>query len=191
MRRLRTFISETEANACAMFLRSHGIAAGVLGQHAANLFPRNRRIGYRIELMLLMDSQWERAQELLAEYDANPIELESAWEEQTEPDLSKLDESITHADCQRCGEPFPLDGSVGHCPGCQAELDIVECIIETHGPEALVDCYPSSHSAFDAAMLDLPCVHCEQTLKGLPPRGKCPRCGKVYDKEAMLRKLGC
>ncbi|MCC5787947.1 MAG: hypothetical protein JJU33_14735 [Phycisphaerales bacterium] len=83
----------------------------------------------------------ELAELLLEDFYADPPEFEDGWEEQAEPDLSMLDPSLA-PQCPACGVTLPLDAGARVCRGCRTPVDVIELLVERHGPEVLERCYP-------------------------------------------------
>jgi len=171
-----------------MWLRRHGVAAAVVGHHIQHLipFPTVTPFATGLDLLLLIPAQRAEAERLLAEMAEHPPE--PGWERAALPDLASLDPERYAVDCPDCDASLPLDDpALDHCPTCGRAIDLLERIVEVHGPEALVECYADPDGedppvAFDPALLEIPCPGCRESLAGLPQTGRCPHCGQLFDK---------
>lgn len=202
IRRCSTLI---EAQAVARHLLEHGVLAVV--QHTllrrGELFPGMGSISvfgpsdpgeFTVQVRRPFDEELIGA--LLAVFDAEPVELDDAWESEiVEPDLSRLDPSLAPA-CPGCGAVLPLDRPVDACPACSFDVDVPELIAAQHGPAALADCYPEADDGLELGGLErglgalpLGCTSCGYPLGGLPGEGTCPECGASYGKIAIVRLL--
>jgi hypothetical protein len=140
----------------------------------------------------------EHARALLDEFDATPRPDDADWAHETEPDLSRLPPGLT-VPCVGCKHDLrplvpasPADEI--RCPACGVVNDPVRQVIQRHGPEALIDCYPDDEPedpewTQEAVIrrLHLPCPHCRCPLHALPLTGECPACRKSYSKPAIVR----
>ncbi|MGP1346085.1 MAG: hypothetical protein ACTS3F_05375 [Phycisphaerales bacterium] len=140
---LRRYESGVDAEHAAMFLREHGIAAGVYGHGTAFARTRSGLPRPAVDLVLHDRSQREEAERLLGVLDASPIELQDDWERCAEPDIAGLDLSGVPITCPACEAPLELDVNIVECAGCGLLIDAVERIIEQHGPDALADAMPA------------------------------------------------
>lgn len=179
------YSSEFVAQAAAEFLRSEGVAAEVVGGMLAEA-PSSRSPGLSgFEVVLLHPAERSRATLLLEEFHLQGPASLADWEDQTLPDLSRLDPALAPP-CAACGTLLPLDPHLDQCPACEAPADVLEQLLRVHGPEALALC-------FDADDPD-----------GAPPgaahgRGpaaalSCPSCGSALESKAGMqtcRSCGC
>ncbi len=193
MVRLRRFRSSLHAEQAARFLRQGGGVCAVVGHHAHEVIGIPGLHGTGYDLVLLARSQRSAAETLLEEFGDTELELEPGWEE-VEPDLTKLDPELALPDCPRCAEPLPLDAALETCPSCGVPVDVVDRIVERHGPEALEPCYEVDEEEFvsglEAGTIDLPCASCGYPLGGLGATGRCPECGSLFDKRDIFDRLG-
>lgn len=146
MHRLRRFISLVEANAAALYLREHGVETTVVGHHTADVqfaYQSVRRAtGGAYELMLINPAQRADAELILESFDTEPVELAAGWEAVAERiDLARLDPETLAIACAACSAPLPLDDAVEACPACAEPVDILQRLLDTHGPEALADAW--------------------------------------------------
>lgn len=133
-----------------------------------------------------------RAKDLIRHFDLLEPQYQESLESQAEPDLSKLPRALLPP-CPSCGRPLPPDASVHACPGCGVAVNVVELIVELHGPEALGACFPVEPDADTGDLTDeqlerveLACTHCKYSLAGLENTGVCPECGGAYDKRTLV-----
>lgn len=108
-----------------------------------------------------------------------PIEMdEDAWV----PDLSTLDPDAFGVDCPHCTMPLPMDAAAENCPSCGGAVDVVEIILQKHGPEALMHAEAESEPREVATAIgwDEACVSCKASLRGQAFSGRCPGCGSLY-----------
>lgn len=178
-----------------MWLRHHGIAASVVGHHIHDIipFPTVAPFATGLDLLLLIPEQRAEAERLLDDMQTNPPD--PGWEPDATPDVSALDTERFPVTCTSCHQHLPVDDpALPSCPACRAPVDLVERIVELHGPEALVDCYPpvegdeEASVSFDPAMLEIPCPGCGESLAGLPQVGRCRACGQLFDKADLFEK---
>lgn len=178
-----SYRSSVVAHQAAEWLIQHGIAARVVGGTDA-LSGASGAFGVIVERHIE-----PAAKELLLEWERLPPLKPEEWEASSLPDLCLLDPSIK-APCPACGVPLPLDAAVRQCPRCTAPVDVVEIIVNCHGPEALDACFADDPAAVDdelLAQMDLRCPGCEYSLKGLAHTGVCPECGRRYSKHQLIR----
>ncbi|MCC6970728.1 MAG: hypothetical protein IT434_10955 [Phycisphaerales bacterium] len=139
------------------------------------------------EIVILNDDDTSRALSAAAEC---VLGLASQAAEEAEIDLSKLSPALRVAcpACERELDPrLAVEGTIA-C-ACGARHDIVELIVNQHGPEALEGCTTTREAADDAPTLmhaTVKCIHCGYELEGLARRGICPECGKPYDKAVCV-----
>ena len=175
------YTSEFVAQAAAEFLRSEGVAAEVVGGMLAEA-PSSRSPGLSgFEVVLLLPAERSRATLLLEEFHLQGPASLADWEDQTLPDLSRLDPALAPP-CDACGTPLPLDPLLDQCPACQAPADVLEQLLRAHGPEALALC-------FDGDEPDAPSSGAAQ------PRGPhaplaCPSCGAALHSKAGMQTCG-
>jgi len=133
-----------EANAAALHLRRHDVPATVVGHHDFDV-----SMGYQVlqkiaggpyELMLIDPEQQVDAERILESFEAEPVELAPDWERVAKHlDLSLLDPEACAITCPACGGDLPLDNQITACPDCAAPVDIIQRLVDTHGPDALAD----------------------------------------------------
>ena len=183
MIRLRRFTSRLHAEHAAIFLRNHGVSAVVVGDYVNQLFggPLSPRM-LQVELMLLDANKRDEAEHLLEEFEAEPIELDPDWEEQALPELAGLDLSAYDLTCPSCGYDLAGLDPVGCCPECSAEYDAAGLIVARHGPEALASLFASAPEP--TPIKRYTCPECRRDLSSFPARGRCPECGRLFDKES-------
>jgi len=170
------------------FLRAQGVACTVAGGLLDSAGPFSGVFKAQYSIVVLDRSSLTRARELTAEYLATLPDLDESWEADSEPDLSLLHPSLLPR-CPACSYALlalPADSS---CPACHKPMDLLALVLAEHGPEALIECYePRERSPDDEEALramDLPCPGCRYSLRGLDPRGRCPECGRPYDKSMV------
>lgn len=182
MIRLRRYASRLHAEHAAMFLRERGIAATVVGDFVNLMFggPMAPRM-LQVELMLLDPERRDEAEALLSEFETEPIELDPGWEEQAFNELAGADLSAFDLTCPSC--LFDLAGlePAGVCPECGGEYDAATIIVARHGPEALAAIFEQTPAP--APVRRFACRDCRTDITALPTRGRCPDCGRLFDKD--------
>lgn len=174
-----------------MELRNHGILARVLG----HLDPLAGISPYRCEItpysVVIADKNDEvDTYAILETLTGVRDDDDGTWEEQAQPDLSRLDPALAPA-CPGCGQLLALTQTADHCPRCACAVDLVELVVASHGPDVLARCYACGDPSDDlpAILLDqapVSCPKCRYGLRGLDPVGACPACGEPYDKAALI-----
>lgn len=151
------------------------------------------------DVMLCYGVQYDEARAVLAQTDDSPGHAaksggstdqdadheDGGWQ----PDLTQLGPDKAPL-CPACGVRLPLDAGLGSCPACRSAVDVVDLIVQRHGPEALDGCYPREESSVESAMIErmmLLCPTCRYSLDGMPRVGTCPECGEGFDKVAIVR----
>lgn len=191
MERVRRFADELRAEQAAAYLRAHGVAAEVVGHHTQRLLGmgqiRNPWMGFDV---VVQREGREQAELLLEEMERSTPQFEEGWEDEaSRVDLSMLDESLHGVSCPECGEGLALDAALEACPVCGVEVDVVELVVQAHGPEALDAKSASVGSAARRETRDrVACGECGSDLSGLPVRGRCPGCGALFDKQELHRR---
>lgn len=181
MIRLRRFASRLQAEHAAMFLRRHDINAVVVGDYVEAILGTASPKMLQVELMLLDEDRKDEAESLLEEFDAEPIELEPDWEQETQPELTGLDLSAFDLTCASCGYDLRNLDSTDVCPECGGEYDFLGMIVSRHGPEALEALYAEvSVLRWEKRTR---CRECGEDITALPTRGRCAACGRLFDKE--------
>ncbi len=135
-----------EANSASLYLREHGVRATVVGHHVLDV-----SMGYQVlqknsggpyELMLIDPAQRADAELILDSFDTEPVELDADWEAIAERiDLARLDPDALAIVCAACSASLPLDDAVEACPTCAEPVDILQRLLDTHGPDALADAW--------------------------------------------------
>ena len=194
MIRVRRYNDPFVAEQAAQWLRSHGVPAEVVGHHVQNALPVTGLKFTQLDILVPLKEQKDEALRLLDEFERTPATLDEDWESQSTPDLSALDPSVFDAPCPSCAAPLPLDAALRVWPACAAPGDVGGARVARHGPGARAAGYASDPTtdagarAIDVVAYAGPCEPCGATLAGLPVRGRCPRCGALYDKDDMLRR---
>lgn len=140
------YSSAVTAQAVAAYLRDNGVAAQVVGDLLAEA-PNHRAMSMSaLDVVVASSALVGRAKELVAEFHAQPATLDEDWEDQTRPDLSRLPASLAPA-CPACEVMLPMDEHLSACPACGASVDVVELVIDRHGPEAVAPCFDAPEGA--------------------------------------------
>lgn len=202
---VRRFQKVFEAESMASSLREQGINCAVVGHHtqAAIGMEGGKLPWFGYDLVVLRIEDVQPAEQLIQELEGELIEPEEGWEDDARPDLSALEGTGIAVSCAACEHELPLDATIEKCPTCSEPVDVVDRLVEEHGPEVLDACYgiesnaPNTGSAvsaqtasrrdYDPAMVRLPCSVCGEPIgEGLT--GRCPNCGTLFDKRDMLRR---
>ena len=191
MRIVARYASPLLAEAAAEFLRQSSIAARSMGRLGGDGIMGTTGGGV-FEVAVLVNEQASPARELLQRFNESKPELDPDWEQTTEPDLTKLDPRHRPV-CPTCGRLIAVRPDLSACPSCSAPADLLELIVEQHGPDALAPCYTDQaqdlpDDLIESAPLSCPTCHCP--LDGLEPEGICPECGAAYSKPDLLRGRG-
>jgi Zn finger protein HypA/HybF involved in hydrogenase expression len=183
MRTVTRYRDPITARQAASYLIAHGIVAQAVGVTD----PFNPGADVEIADASLL----EAARGLLEKFDLLKPEYLQPLEDQAVPDLTRLPSALAPT-CPKCAAGLPLNAMIIHCPGCGLAVNVVDRIVELHGPEAIATCYPTdpdaNHDLTDQQVseMDLRCRCCQYSLSGLPVRGRCPECGRGYSKRDML-----
>ena len=201
MHLVRRYQKVFEAESMAAALREQGINCAVVGHHTqATIGVEGGRLpwfGY--DLVVLHKEDVGNANRMIDELQAEMVEPDEGWEDASRPDLTALVGTGVDVACASCGVQLPLDAALELCPACAEPVDVVELLVEKHGPEILDACYgiePVQHTPgvngkgrpepnYDPALVRLPCASCG-TMLGEGISGRCPSCGTLYDKRDML-----
>lgn len=199
------YSSTVTAQAVAAYLRDNGVAAQVVGDLLAEA-PNHRSMSMSaLDVVIASNAMLGRAKELVAEFHAQPATLEDDWEDQTRPDLSRLPASLAPA-CPACDVTLPMDEHLSACPACGAGVDVVELVIDRHGPEAVAPCFDAPDGPEPASVAHIEpapalvgtggagarerganegppgiCRACGAALHASVVRGRCASCGTLYD----------
>lgn len=167
------------------FLRASGIPSTVSGGLLESVGPIVGAFKGQYTVVVLRRESFQRAKELVAAFFADPPAFDEQWEADTEPDLTLLHPSLLPK-CPACGYQLLRVPGDSACPACHTPMDLVELVIDRHGPEALADCCTAPESEDldqeNVREMDLPCARCRYSLLGLARRGRCPECGLPFDK---------
>jgi hypothetical protein len=184
MRAVTRYKDPITARQAAAYLTAHGIVA------RAVIVSDPFNAGATVEIA--SPALAGTARTLLSQFDLLKPEYLQPLDDQAVPDLSRLPATYAPT-CPVCRAPLPLDAMINSCPGCGAAINVVDRIIEQHGPEALEGCFPIDADANFADLTDeqisgmpLLCLFCQYSLAGLPLDGTCPECGQPYSKRGML-----
>lgn len=194
MYRLHHYSSTIEAQQVVNWLTRHGVLSGIVDGHSSALSTSvgfNRRYGQgHITVAIAYERQREEAEVLLELLADEPAEYESGWENQSVPDLARLDPALLPP-CPGCGVTLRADASADRCPACGVAVDLLDLVISKHGPEAIeplievdgrVGQVLSDETLVRAAA---DCPGCGSPLDGLPVVGRCPGCTAVYNKRTL------
>jgi len=195
MHRVASYRSPVAAQVAVLYLLEHGVLARLHAADANIAIMTAAFSGRGACDVLLFDKLDEPvALALLAELREHPPELDEGWDDQADPDLSRLDPALP-VTCPACGadlRPAIAPGSAIEvaCPACAEPVDLAGRVVELHGPEALEGCYPEPAPLIPEDLIDaapLVCPACRYPLHGLARSGLCPECGVGYDKQGMVR----
>jgi predicted RNA-binding Zn-ribbon protein involved in translation (DUF1610 family) len=203
MHQVRRYQRVFEAESMATALREHGINCAVVGHHtqAAIGMEGGRLPWFGYDLVVLHKRDIETAKAMIAELESERVEPEEGWEDAARPDLSALEGTGVAVHCAACAAALPLDAQLRRCPSCAEVVDVVDRLVEEHGPEALDACYGlepyetevSAQAApepdYDPAMVRLGCPACGTVLPQ-ETTGRCSTCGTLFDKRDMLGRMG-
>ena len=199
MHLVRRYQRVFEAESMATALREQGINCAVVGHHtqAAIGMEGGKLPWFGYDLIVLQKHDVEPARKMVAELESEGFTPEEGWEDAARPDLSVLEGTGLMVRCGSCELALPLDETMTECPACREPVDVVELLVQAHGPEVLDACYgvespaASVHSRdasdgdYDPALVRLPCTGCGEILaEGIS--GRCPSCGTLFDKRDML-----
>lgn len=155
------------------YLRGHGIDAQC-GAPTVGLQPG-------IQVFVTQPSDAKKAKKLLDGVNLAQ-EFSDAADAMAAPDLTRLPAYLAPP-CPSCKKSLPLKNDIAACPACKAPCtaeDVADLIVQYHGPEKLLQCYPDDSIApLQFRLLECPCGY---DLRGLPARGRCPECGTEYEK---------
>lgn len=202
---VRRYQKVFEAESMAASLREQGINCAVVGHHTQGAIGMegSRLPWFGYDLVVMWPEDVQPARRMIHELEGARIELEEGWEDAARPDLSALEGTGIVVTCASCEHALPLDATLERCPTCAEPVDIVDRLVEEHGPEVLDACYgieptnPNPRSGsftqqppqqdYDPALVRLPCAGCGELLgEGLS--GRCPHCGTLFDKRDMLKR---
>lgn len=202
---VRRYQKVFEAESMATALREQGINCAIVGHHtqAAIGMEGSRLPWFGYDLVVLRLEDVQPATGMIQELERELIEPEEGWEDAARPDLSALEGTGLVVTCEACERALPLDAALERCPACDTPVDVVDRLVQEHGPEVLDACYgieptrPSGSSGssareaprvdYDPALVRIPCSGCGVMLgEGLS--GRCPSCGTLFDKRDMLRR---
>lgn len=199
MHLVRRYQRVFEAESMATALREQGINCAVVGHHtqAAIGMEGGKLPWFGYDLIVHLKQDLDPARRMVAELESEGLTPEEGWEDAARPDLSVLEGTGLKVRCGSCELALPLDETMDECPACHAPVDVVELLVQAHGPEVLDACYgvestTSSVNAreaterdYDPALVRLPCAGCGEIL-GEGISGRCPSCGTLFDKRDML-----
>ncbi len=187
MERVRRYADEMRAEQAAGALRAQGIDARVVGHHTQQLISMklaSRWLGFDV---VVASGDRERAEAALLEHESSDAEFEEGWEEEaSRVSLRDLDAEVYGVSCPGCGEWLGLETERERCPGCGDEVDVVELVVKVHGPEVLEGVEPEEVVMLERTRRGVTrCEECGEDLDGLGMRGRCPKCGRLFDKDEM------
>ncbi|MCC6425310.1 MAG: hypothetical protein IT435_00685 [Phycisphaerales bacterium] len=170
----------------AALLREEGIVARAFD-------PITMMGGYDLRptgamVLLLRESDRQRADQLIKEFEALPPAVVDPESLEAAPDFSRLDDSVRVA-CPACGSGIRVREDPERCPSCREPVDVVALAVEQLGPEAIAGCYGEPAIDEYDELADVPCLLCGYALIGLPRTGVCPECAARYDKDEVVQRL--
>jgi len=192
MHRIAYYNSSAIANVHAAHLREHGIMAGVIDASVSAVTSIYGTVLGKgnYELVIATKRAQDTARQLLDDLERNPPEIDPAWEDEVQPDLTMLDKSLI-PDCPGCKWPLSASRPLGPCQRCGTKYDLQQMIFERHGPEALAACYQSdeplaNYTDSEVIAIALDCPACSYPLDGLGVRGHCPECGAHFNRRELF-----
>lgn len=195
MHRIAYYHSLALAHIHAAALRDRGIMAGVVGDRLTGISPMSAYNMGRgdYELVISTKRAHDAALAILQELRDEPPTDPQSWEHQTVPDLTRLDPALVPP-CARCGAPLDPARPDNPCRSCRTPNDLIERIVELHGPEALEPCFSDPDPLSDItdeelATIEIDCPHCDYPLDGLGASGSCPECGTAFNRRALFRDI--
>ncbi len=188
------FHDAVTAQQLVSYLEAHDIPASTEGGLLESFGPIVGAFKGQYAVGILQKEDLLKAKYLAEQFQSLQPVLDQAWEQDVEPDLTLLDPALLPT-CPSCGLELMTVPADSRCPSCAAQLDLVALVIEQHGPEALSECYPPEEISDTGVepidndairMMDIPCIRCRYSLRGLARQGECPECGQPYDKTPGL-----